>query len=104
MVEHSPAGVQRYEKVYRLVVSLLILLTFVTVWASYLDLSVAAAIIIALIIAGVKGSLVASFFMHLAYERRLFFTVLILTLIFFGAMLGLIIGSHHNSVGVQNVP
>ena len=41
------------------------------------------AIIVALIVATIKGSLVALFFMHLSNERKLIYYVLTLTVVFF---------------------
>ena len=41
------------------------------------------AVLVALVIALSKGSLVAAFFMHLAHERKVIYWVLILTVAFF---------------------
>ncbi len=41
------------------------------------------AVIVALIIASFKGSLVAAIFMHLSHERKAIYWVLILTVVFF---------------------
>ena len=41
------------------------------------------AIPVALVVATIKGSLVAMFFMHLNHERKLIYYVLALTVIFF---------------------
>jgi cytochrome c oxidase subunit IV len=46
-------------------------------------MSIGLAIVVALIIASFKGSLVAAFFMHLSHERKLIYWVLLLTVIFF---------------------
>jgi cytochrome c oxidase subunit 4 len=62
-------------------------LTVVTVAASYLDVSVGAAIALALTIAAIKGGLVAGFFMHLISERKLIYSVLALTVLFFLVLL-----------------
>ena len=61
----------------------LMVLTIVTVAISTLHLNVGAAITVALIVATIKGSLVASYFMHLVSERRVIYATLILTAIFF---------------------
>ena len=54
-----------------------------TVLASYLDVAVPLAIIIAVIIATAKGSLVVSYFMHLVDERsRTLIFTLALTVVF----------------------
>ena len=61
----------------------LMALTLVTVAVSYLDLSTGAAVLLALFIATVKGSLVACYFMHLMSERKLILWTLLLTVLFF---------------------
>jgi cytochrome c oxidase subunit IV len=65
-------------------------LTGLTVWVRFsLNLPEKQAIIVALIIATVKGSLVAAFFMHLLSEKKLIYSVLILTVIFFAVLMWL---------------
>ena len=83
MSELSHEEVKRHVKIYFRVFSALAILTLVTVTVSYLHLPVLPAIIIALLIAFFKGSLVAGFFMHLFYEKRLIFIVLALAVFFF---------------------
>ena len=61
--------------------------TVLTVAVSYLHMPVALAILVALVIASFKGSLVAAFFMHLSHERKLIYWVLLLTVIFFIALM-----------------
>jgi cytochrome c oxidase subunit IV len=65
----------------------LLVLTGVTVAASYLHLSTGPAIALALAIALVKGSLVLGWFMHLISERKLIFAVLAVTALFFIVLL-----------------
>jgi len=66
-----------------MVLGALMALTILTVGVSYLHLATHEAIIVALLIASIKGSLVALFFMHLIDERRLIYWVLSLTALFF---------------------
>ena len=61
----------------------LAVLTVVTVAASYLDISTGEAILLALTIASIKGSLVAGYFMHLISEKALITWLLKLTAGFF---------------------
>lgn len=75
--------IKKHVRVYVTVFVALLALTVVTVTISYLNLSVGPAIIVALIIASIKGSLVASYFMHLISEKKLIFAALILTVVFF---------------------
>jgi cytochrome c oxidase subunit 4 len=70
-------------RTYLFVFGALMVLTLVTVLAFFVHLAVPVAITVALLIATIKGSLVASFFMHLAHERKLIYWSLILTVAFF---------------------
>ena len=79
--------IKKHVRVYVTVFVALLALTIVTVTISYLNLSVVPAIIVALIIASIKGSLVASYFMHLISEKKLIFAALILTVVFFLALI-----------------
>jgi len=78
---HSHVG--RYLAVF----GALMVLTGLTVGVSYLHLTWLTAIIVALIIASVKGGLVAAYFMHLVGEHKVVFMVLALTLVFLVVML-----------------
>ena len=75
--------IQSHIKIYMMVFASLAVLTIVTVAASYLELSSGEAIFLALVIASVKGSLVACFFMHLLSEKAFITWVLMLTAGFF---------------------
>ncbi len=87
-MSHSSAeDIQKHVKVYILVFAALAFLTVVTVGASYLHLSVPKAILLAMFIASIKGSLVAAYFMHLISERKLIYAVLVLTVVFFFVLL-----------------
>src|SRR6188474_1720218 len=85
---HGSAGahahdVKAHVKVYMMVFGALAILTVVTVGAHYLHVPIGTAIAIALLIASVKASLVALFFMHLKGEVRSVVWTLMLTAIFF---------------------
>lgn len=84
---------------YIVVFASLMGLTIITVTVSYFHLSVVPAIIAAMFIASIKGSLVASYFMHLISERKLIYFVLILTGIFFIALMTLPV-LHHADRGI----
>jgi cytochrome c oxidase subunit 4 len=73
-------------------------LTLVTVAVSYLDLSVASGVALALLIATIKGSLVACYFMHLISEKKLILLVLVMTVVFFLSLLLLPFLSQLNQV------
>jgi cytochrome c oxidase subunit 4 len=83
---------------YIIVFSSLMVLTLVTVAVSYLNLGVTAAIIVALVIASVKGSLVACYFMHLISEKKMIYMMLILTVVFFIVLMGLPLFHHADPI------
>jgi cytochrome c oxidase subunit IV len=75
--------IRKEVKTYLMVFGALMVFTVITVAISYLHLAVHEAIIIALAVATVKGSLVALYFMHLKHERNLVYYALALTVVFF---------------------
>lgn len=82
----------------------LMALTIVTVAVSYLHLSVAPAIAVALFIALIKGTLVASYFMHLISEKKVIYVTLGFTVLFFIGLMLLPIFSHNDQVMILHVP
>ncbi len=66
----------------------LLVLTVVTVLAAQVDLG-AWNIVVALLIATVKASLVAFIFMHLYYDNKLYFLVFVVSLAFLALLIGL---------------
>ena len=87
MTSDHAADIDRHVRVYITVFVTLMVLTIVTVAISYLHLSLAIAVAVALLVATVKGSLVACYFMHLLSEKKLIYAVLALTAVFFIALL-----------------
>ena len=83
MSGQSPEEIRAHVKVYLMVFGALAVLTAVTVGASYLDIGVAGGITLALLIAAIKASLVALYFMHLKGEVKAVLQTLILTAVFF---------------------
>ena len=85
---HTPEEIRKEMRVYITVFIGLGILTLVTVIACYkFKLPVHTAIAVALVIASIKGFLVAGFFMHLLSERKVIYGVLILTVFFFAVLL-----------------
>src|ERR1700709_45099 len=79
---------------YMLVFAALVVGTIVTVLASKIHFgSHNANIVVGLIIAGIKGFLVAGFFMHLISERVMIYTILIATIFFFAGLMYLTLWS-----------
>ena len=89
---------------YVLVFVALLALTFVTVTISYLHFEAPVAIAVALFIATVKGSLVASYFMHLISEKKAIYLTLVFTAFFFAVLMTLPLVAHSNQVMVHHVP
>ncbi len=87
MSEMSADEVKRHVRVYVTVFVALLALTLITVAISTLHLKISTAVTVAIFIASIKGSLVASYFMHLISERKLIYAALLLTGIFLVALL-----------------
>jgi cytochrome c oxidase subunit 4 len=83
----SHEAIQKHVKIYIAVFVSLAFLTLVTVGVSYLHFPLLSAVAVALVIATVKGALVALFFMHLSMEKKIIYSVLIFTAVFFLALL-----------------
>jgi cytochrome c oxidase subunit 4 len=79
----DPATVKKAIRTYGIVGGLLLIFTGITVAVNQLHLVVPLAITVALIIAALKGSMVASIFMHLSHEKKWIYGALILTVVFF---------------------
>tara|TARA_Y100001970_G_C14092935_1_gene781038 strand:+ start:741 stop:1049 length:309 start_codon:yes stop_codon:yes gene_type:complete len=82
----SSDNMSKYIKNYRNVFIYLLIATFLTVLASYIDFdvegSIAGGVFVGLVIASIKGYLVAANFMHLNSEKKMIYWVLILTIVF----------------------
>lgn len=89
MSGHSVEAIKKSVRTYLVVFVSLAALTVLTVAVSYLDLATGTAISIALLIASVKASLVAMFFMHLIDERKAIYWILGLTVVFFVGLMSL---------------
>lgn len=94
----SHADIDRTVKTYIIVFVSLLVLTLVTVAVSRLHLPVAGAVAVALVVASIKGTLVAGYFMHLLSERKLIYWVLGFTVAFFLAVLLLPLWTHYDPI------
>jgi len=99
MSGHSVEEIRKETRVYLVIFFVLAALTAVTVGVSYLHLSTGMAIAVALMIASIKGFLVAGYFMHLLSEKKLIYSVLILTVVFFLFLMAIPFGSEYGSIG-----
>ena len=95
--------IQTHIKLYKKIGAALLVLTVDTVAISYIDLAIPLAITVALIVAATKGSLVASYFMHLIGERRSIYAALALTAFFFLVLIFIPILGHTNTFGERKV-
>ncbi len=101
MSHDTHVDIKSHVRKYLVVFATLLGLTFVTVIVSTFHLSVRGAIAVALVVATVKGSLVASYFMHLISEKKLIFFILILTAVFFIALMALPISHWADNPGLH---
>jgi caa(3)-type oxidase subunit IV len=85
---HSdPAEIKKSVRSYITVFVLLMVFTILTVGAASIEFAVPVAIGVALIIACMKGAMVAGVFMHLRDEKRWIYGTLVLTVVFFIVLL-----------------
>ena len=101
MTSDHAADIDRHVRVYITIFVALMALTIVTVAISYLHLPVVIAVTVALLVATIKGSLVACYFMHLISEKKLIYAVLVLTALFFVALLVLPVLTVGNTYGIH---
>ena len=87
MVGHTAEDIAKEVKVYVGVFIALMVLTIATVAVSYADLAIGKAIIVALMIASIKGLLVACYFMHLLSEKTIIYWALGITILFFAVLM-----------------
>ncbi len=93
MNEAEAQRVKEHVRVYVMVFSALAVLTVVTVAISYLDLPTGYAIAVAMVVATVKASLVALYFMHLISEEKVILWLLLLCAAFFVFLMFLPVGT-----------
>ena len=101
MTTDHAADIDKHVRVYITVFVTLMVLTIVTVAISRFHLPVHQAVTIALIVATIKGSLVACYFMHLISEKKLIYAVLALTVVFFIALLALPVVTVHDGFWIH---
>src|SRR4029077_13014530 len=102
MTSDHAVDIDKHVRVYIIVFVTLMVLTIVTVAISRLHLPVPIAVTIALLGATVKGTLVASYFMHLISEKKLIYAVLGLTVVFFIALLALPVLTVHDGFWIHH--
>ncbi len=101
MSEHAAADIDKHVRIYIIVFVTLMVLTIVTVAVSRFHLPVPIAVTVALLVATVKGTLVACYFMHLISEKKLIYAVLGLTAAFFVVLLSLPVLTHSDGFWIH---
>ena len=99
----TSVGASDHTRIYLIVFGALAVLTVITVAAGYVSFPIGAGIVIALVIATVKGSLVAAYFMHLLNEKKIIYWLLFLTFFLLLVMFVLMIGTLLDQGGIPNV-
>lgn len=88
-------------RLYFTIGAALLVFTVITVAVNQVHLAVPAAITVALIIAIMKGSMVASVFMHLSHEKQWIYGALLLTVVFFLALMAIPKFTMMDGIGTQ---
>jgi len=95
MSDHTD-DISKHVRGYLIIGGTLIVGTVLTVLASYIDLGHHWNIVLALVIASAKASLVALYFMHLISEKTMIYLVLGFTTFFVAGLMFLTIGAYAN--------
>lgn len=99
---HSDAAsVKSSVRKYMMVGAMLLVFTAITVAANQVHLAIPIAISVALLIATMKGSMVAAVFMHLSNERKWIYGALLLTVVFFVVLMCLPIFTTMDNIGTK---
>ena len=101
MTTDHAADIDKTVRVYITVFVALMALTIITVAISRIHLPIHIAVTVALLVATIKGSLVACYFMHLIDEKKLIYAVLALTAAFFIALLALPVLTVHDGFWIH---
>ena len=97
---HSAPAIRKYV----MIGAALLVFTVITVAANQVHLAVPLAITVALIIAIMKGSMVAAVFMHLSDEKKWIYGALILTVAFFIVLMTLPVLTTRDTIGTHQTP
>ena len=101
---HSDStAVKKSIRTYMMIGVALLVFTAITVAANQFHFGVPVAVTVALIIATMKGSMVASVFMHLSHEKKWIYGALILTVVGFLVLMTIPIFTTMDTIG-KHVP
>ena len=94
-VESVKKGIRKYV----MIGAALYVFTVITVAVNQVHLAVPLAVTVALIVATIKGSMVAAVFMHLNHEKAWIYGALILTVAFFAVLMCIPIFTTMDTIG-----
>jgi cytochrome c oxidase subunit IV len=102
---HSDHGddIRSHVKTYWMIGAALYVFTVITVAVNQVHLAIPFAITVALIVATIKGSMVASVFMHLNHEKKWIYGSLILTVIGFIVLMSVPLLTTLDTIGTPMV-
>src|SRR3954463_4759499 len=95
--------VRGHLRLYWMIGAALYVFTIITVAVNQVHLAIPLAITVALIVATIKGSMVATVFMHLGNEKRWIYGSLLLTAFFFVAMITITTLTLRDTIGTATV-
>jgi len=95
----DPESIRKHVRTYWMIGGALFLFTVITVAVNQVHLAIPLAITVALIIATLKGSMVASVFMHLSNEKKWIYGALLLTVAFFIVLMSVPLFTTMDSIG-----
>ena len=93
------AEIKKSIRKYLMIGAALYVFTVITVAVNQVHLAVPAAITVALVVASIKGFMVASVFMHLSHEKQWIYGSLVLTVAFFLVLMFVPILTTSDTVG-----
>ena len=97
---HSdPEAIKKSVRTYWMIGAALYVGTIITVAVNQVHLAIPLAITVALIVATIKGSMVASVFMHLNHEKKWIYGSLILMVAFFAVLMSMPFFTISDSIG-----
>jgi cytochrome c oxidase subunit 4 len=103
MTTDHAVDIDKQVRIYITVFVTLMALTIITVAISRFHLPIPIAVSVALLVAIIKGSLVACYFMHLISEQKLIYAVLALTAVFFAVLLALPVLTHSDGFYIHGL-
>jgi cytochrome c oxidase subunit 4 len=100
---HSDAdSIKKSIRSYLMIGAALYVFTVITVAANQVHLALPFAVTLALLIATIKGSMVAAVFMHLSHEKKWVYGALILTVIFFVVLMSVPMFTTMDHIGTRS--